>query len=161
MYPGYRLFDDEGTETKEKYIIKNGNLLTYLSNIKEAKLQNKESTGNGYSQISARNMHIIEGTFSHDKLLKELKDGLYITDYMGASATAISQTTGNISLQIFGFIVENGEIKCGFTPSIMTTNIFELFSNIQEIGNEIDFTRLSSASPELLIKNISIAGNKN
>ena len=38
---------------------------------------------------------------------------------------------------------------------------FELFSNIQEIGNEIDFTRLSSASPELLIKNISIAGNKN
>lgn len=160
LYPGYRLFDDEGTETKEKYIIKNGNLLTYLSNIKEAKLQNKESTGNGYSQISARNMHIIEGTISHDKLLKELNDGLYITDYMGASATAISQTTGNISLQIFGFIVENGKIKCGFTPSIMTTNIFELFSNIQEIGNEIDFTRLSSASPELLIKNISIAGKK-
>ena len=55
---------------------------------------------------------------------------------------------------------ENGKIKCGFTPSIMTTNIFELFSNIQEIGNEIDFTRLSSASPELLIKNISIAGKK-
>ena len=82
------------------------------------------------------------------------------TKGMGASATAISQTTGNISLQIFGFIVENGKIKCGFTPSIMTTNIFELFSNIQEIGNEIDFTRLSSASPELLIKNISIAGKK-
>ena len=40
LYPGYRLFDDEGTETKEKYIIKNGNLLTYLSNIKEAKLHN-------------------------------------------------------------------------------------------------------------------------
>ena len=61
---------------------------------------------------------------------------------------------------VLSIIVENGKIKCGFTPSIMTTNIFELFSNIQEIGNEIDFTRLSSASPELLIKNISIAGKK-
>ena len=37
--------DDEGTETKEKYIIKNGNLLTYLSNIKEAKFFGKEYAG--------------------------------------------------------------------------------------------------------------------
>ena len=33
-----------------------------------------------------------------------------------ASNTAISTTTGNISIQIFGFVVENGKIKCGFNP---------------------------------------------
>ena len=79
---------------------------------------------------------------------------------MGASSTAISQTTGKISIQIFGYIVKDGKITCGFSPSIMTTTIFELLSSVKEIGNDISFTNLSSASPELLIENISIAGNK-
>ncbi len=159
-YPGYRLFDDEGTETKDKSIVKDGKLITYLSNIKEAKINNSKSTGNGYEYITTSNMHIQEGNKTHEEMLKKLNNGIYITDYMGASSTSISQTTGKISLQVFGFIVENGKIICGFSPSIMTTTIFELFSNIKEIGNDISFTNLSSASPELLIENISIAGSK-
>lgn len=159
-YPGYRLFDDEGTETKEKYIVKEGKLITYLSNIKEAKINNKKSTGNGYEYIKTSNMHIEEGKTNHEEMLHKLNNGLYITDYMGALSTSISQTTGKISLQVFGFIVEDGKIKYGFSPCIMTTTIFELLSNVKDIGNEISFTNLSSASPELLIENISIAGNK-
>ena len=38
--PGYRLFDDEGTETKKKMIVENGILKSYFSNIKEAKINN-------------------------------------------------------------------------------------------------------------------------
>lgn len=159
-YPGYRLFDNEGTETKEKSIVKDGKLVTYLSNIKEAKMNNSKSTGNGYESIMTRNMHIQEGNISPKEMLQRLNNGLYITDYMGASSTAISQTTGKISIQIFGYIVKDGRITCGFSPSIMTTTIFELLSNVKEIGNDISFTNLSSASPELLIENISIAGNK-
>lgn len=78
---------------------------------------------------------------------------------MGAMSTSIDTNTGNISLQIFGLIVENGKIKNGFEPSVMTTSIFELLSNVEEIGNSIDFSELSSASPELLIRNISIAAS--
>src|SRR5699024_8731554 len=55
-YPGATIFDDEGTETEKKEIIKDGVLKTYLYNIKEAKEQNKKTTGNGYSSISTRNM---------------------------------------------------------------------------------------------------------
>ena len=41
-YPGYRLFDDEGTKTKKKALIEKGKVLSFLYNIKEAKIKNIE-----------------------------------------------------------------------------------------------------------------------
>ena len=155
--PGYRLFDDEGTLTKKKTIIEKGVLKNYLYNIKEAKIKEIESTGNGYGNIETRNMYVKEGNKSFDELLKDLKDGVYITDYMGSSNTSINTVNGDISIQIFGFVVEDGKIVSGIEPSIMTTTIFELFSNIEEIGNDTLFMSPSVASPSIYIKNISIA----
>lgn len=160
-YPGATIFDDEGTETEKKEIIKDGVLKTYLYNIKEAKEQNKKTTGNGYSSISTRNMYIKPGDKTLEEMMKKLKNGIYITDCMGSMNTAINPNTGNISLQIFGFIIENGEIKCGFEPSVMTTTIFELLSNIEEIENQVTFIKQSVGSPCLLVKDISIAGSEN
>lgn len=157
--PGYRLFDDEGTETKKKMIVENGILKSYFSNIKEAKINNIKSTGNGYGSISTRNMFINPSNTTSQDIFKELKNGIYITDYMGASNTSISATTGNISLQIFGFIIEDGKIKSGFNPCIMTTSIFELFNNVKLIGDTLEFTNTKAASPILLIENISVASS--
>jgi PmbA protein len=156
-YPGYRLFDNEGTLTYKKDIIEKGKLKTILYNIKEAKIKNTKSTGNGYQSISTKNMYVIPGNLSDKELIKKLSNGIYITDYMGASGTSINTVNGNISLQIFGFVVKNGEITSGIEPSIMTTTIFELLSNIEEISKELNFTMTSTASPALLINDISIA----
>lgn len=156
-YPGYCLFDDEGTRTYKKDIIKDGVIKTEISNIKEAKIKNTNSTGNAYGGIGTRNMYIEPGTKSLNELLKELDDGIYITDYMGASGTSINTVTGNISLQIFGFRVKDGKIISGIEPCIMSTSIFELLSNIREVGEDLQFIRTSSASPSLLIDSISIA----
>ena len=158
-YPGYSKFDIEWTKTYKKVIVENGLLRSYLYDIREAKQQAVESTGNNYNGIDTRNMYILPGELSKEEILKKLNNGLYITDYMGAMSTSIDTNTGNISLQIFGLIVEDGKIKNGFEASIMTTSIFELLSNVEEVGNSIEFSKLSSASPELLIRNISIAAN--
>ena len=40
----------------------------------------------------------------------------------------------------------------------MTTTIFELFSHVEEIGKDLNFTRESVASPSLYVRDISIAG---
>lgn len=159
-YPGATIFDDEGTETEKKEIIKDGVLKTYLYNIKEAKEQNQKTTGNGYSSISTRNMYIKPGDKTLEEMMKKLKNGIYITDCMGSMNTAVNPNTGNISLQIFGFIIENGEINCGFEPSVMTTTIFELLSNIEEIENQVTFIKQSVGSPCLLVKDISIASSE-
>lgn len=156
-FPGYRLFDDEGTKTFKKFIIENGVIKTELFNIKEAKLKNVASTGNGYGNIETRNMYLLPGKNSLEELLKKLDNGIYITNYMEASGTSINCTTGNISIQIFGFIVENGKIKSGFEPCIMTTTIFELLSNIEDLSDKLCFTNIKTSSPALLINDISIS----
>lgn len=156
-YPGYCLFDDEGTRTCKKSIINNGIFKTELTNIKEAKIKKVESTGNAYGNIGTRNMYIVPKEKNLNQLLKELSNGIYITDYMGALGTSINSVNGNISLQVFGFIVKNGEIVSGIEPCIMTTTIFELLSNVREIGSDLQFVKTSTASPSLLIDNISIA----
>jgi PmbA protein len=157
-FPGYRLFDDEGTLTYKKTVVEEGKLKTQFYDIKEALLINSKSTGNGYQSISTRNMYVVPGKNNDQELIKKLNNGIYITDYMGASGTSINTVNGNISLQIFGFIVKNGEIISGIEPAIMTTTIFELLSNIDEISKDLKFTMTSTASPSLLIKDISIAG---
>ena len=76
---------------------------------------------------------------------------------MGASGTCINSNSGNISIQIFGYIIENGKIICAFEPTIMTTTIFELFSNVKYIGDDLKFTSQAVGAPSLYIENISIA----
>lgn len=157
-YPGFTLFDDDGVQTKKKQIIENGILKTFLYNIKEAKLAKTKSTGNSFGEIGTRNLYLEPGKSDKEKLLLNMKDGLYITDYMGSANTAIDISTGNISIQIFGLIIENGKIKCGFEPCVLTTTFEELFNNIEEIGNDLEFFSSKAASPSLYIKNISITG---
>lgn len=156
-YPGYTIFDKEGTDTYNKIIIENGVLKTYLYDIKESKIENIESTGNNYGQISTRNMYIKPSDKNVKELLKLMNDGIYIIDMMGASGTSINESTGNISIQVFGYIIKNGKIMSGFHPAVMSTTIYELLSNIEEIGNDVTYRRKDIGSPSLYIKNISVA----
>lgn len=156
-YPGYKLFDDEGTKTYKKDIMKKGVIKTYLYNIKEAKMASTKSTGNSYQDSITRNMYVLPGKKSVSELLKDLNNGIYIVDYMSSGGTTVNTVNGDISLQVFGFIVKDGKLVSGIESSVLTTTIFELFSNIQEIGNDLVFTSKAAASPSMLIKDISIA----
>ncbi len=157
QYPGYIIFDKEGVPTFNKEIVKNGILKTYLYDNKEAKQNNTNSTGNSYGNINTRNMYILPGKLSLKELQQKMENGIYITSKMGAMGTSINESTGNISIQIFGFIIKDGKISGGFTPAVMSTTIFELLSNIEEIGNDLSFKRKSTGAPSLYIKDISIA----
>lgn len=156
-YPGYRLFDDEGTKTCKKEIVNRGEIKTFLYDIKEAKLKNVEPTGNRFEGIATRNMYVLPGDKTDQELIASIQKGIYIVDYMGSMGTSINTVTGTISIQVFGFVVENGKIISGFNPAVLTTTIFELLSNIKEISSELKFTKLTAASPTILIENISIA----
>ena len=156
-YPGHTLFDKEGTETYNKIIVDKGIIKDYLYDIKEAKLVNRKSTGNNYGLINTRNMYIKPTNTSVEKLLEMMQDGIYITDKMGASGTSMNETTGSISIQIFGFLIKNGKIVSGFEPAIMTTTIFEILSNIENIGNDLTFNRKDIGCPSIYVSNIYIA----
>ena len=156
--PGYRIFDEEGTFTYDKEIVSKGIINTYLYDNKEALKVNKESTGNCFNSLT-RNAYIKKGNLSYEKLIEKMNNGIIITETMGSSNSAINISNGNISLQVFGYIVEDGKIKSGLKPSILTTDIFELLGNIDEIGNDLNFNNTSLSAPSVLIKNITITNN--
>lgn len=157
--PGYVTFDNEGTTTNNKVIVENGVLKTYLYNNKSALDDNKKSTGNNFGPTITRNMYLNKGTKSYDELIKTMKNGLIIEDYMGSSSSAVDILTGDISIQIIGLIVKDGKIENGYVPCILSSNIFEIFKNVSEIGNDLKFTSTTSGAPSILVKDINIAGN--
>ena len=158
-YPSYNKFDNEGTETYKKTIVENGVLKMFLYNNKEAIIDNKKSTGNGYGSIDVRNIYIVPGKKTEKELLKDLNNGLYIKDYQSTGGVVLNPTTGAISVQITGVIVKNGIMVDSFETCILTTTIFELLSNIIDISNTIEFKRANSGAPSLHIKDMSISSN--
>lgn len=155
-YIGKRLFDDEGTKTYYKEIVKDGVFITKLYNNKMAIKENTKSTGNSFN---TRNMYIVPGSIDKEKLLKELNSGIYITNIEGLHA-GINDTTGDISLQAEGYIIKDGKKEECLNMIILSTNIFELFNNIIDIGNDLEFFSVKGGAPSLLIENITVAGNK-
>ncbi len=153
---GTRLFDSEGVKTYYKEIVGKGVFKTILYNKKYAAKDFVNSTGNAYG---VRNVYIKPGKKDFNELLSVLNDGIYVRNLQGVHS-GINHLTGDISLQCEGFVVESGKITRPLNQIILSTNIFELFSNVKEIGNDLEFFSSNGGAPSLLIENITIAGKE-
>jgi PmbA protein len=159
-------FDDEGVAAYKKDIINEGRLTNLLYNLKTAKKDNVKSTGNarkGYKSpvgISAYNMYIQNGEKSYEDMLKNMGEGLIITELQGlhSGANAIS---GDFSLSARGYYVQNGEISFPVEQITVSGNFYNLLKDVDELASDLKFSFPGSAyvgSPSLLIKNLKVAG---
>jgi len=153
---GTRQFDDDGVKTYKKNIIEDGVFKTELYNKKYAKKDNTVSTGNSFG---VRNMYLLPGSNTENDLIKALNKGIYIERLMGLHS-GINHLTGDISVQCEGFLIENGQKTKALNQIILSTNIFELFNNIDEIANNLEFFGSNGGAPSILAKNITIAGKE-
>ena len=137
-----RSFDDEGTPTVKKYLIRDGILGEYLYNQAEALLAGKKSTGNGFKSsyrsvpaIGVTNLKLIGEEKSREMLIEELQDGLYITacDGMFAGADPVS---GDFSLISKGYLVKNGKLDRAVNQIAVAGNFYDMLKNIRGIAND-------------------------
>lgn len=152
---GKRLFDDRGTKTSYKEIIKNGVFKTILYDEKTANIDKTKLTGNDYGRISVRNLYLKPGRKSLDDILKENNDIIMISSVSGLHA-GVNITNGNISLQSEGYILKDGT-RTSIKLFVLATDIFELLNNIKEIANDLDNTYQTVSSPSILVENIKIS----
>ena len=133
-----RPFDDEGTPSQKLTLIKDGVLMTYLSDVYTANKLDIPNTAsankNGYAGIprpSLSQIQIEAGDASNEELLEELGTGLIIE-------SAVFPMAGtNISQQVdVGFWVENGEIKHPVKNTMLGTTVYDLLMNIKLVGKE-------------------------
>lgn len=159
----FRYFDDEGVATNKKFIIKKGNLETYIYTLQTAAIDGVEPTGNGIrgsgkAHAELININVKPGKKTFDEMIRTIKEGVYITEFQGLHSGLNSQS-GNFSLQSSGFMIENGKVT---TPlSLVTTagNLVDLFNNIKCLSNDSEFIIGSATTtPSVYIKKLSISG---
>jgi PmbA protein len=153
-------FDSEGVPTKEKTIIENGEFKTFLYNLKTAKKEGKESTGNASGRgIAPINLLVESGEKSFDELLKELNNGIIITSLEGLHSGA-NPISGEFSLGAQGLKVENGEIVSGVEQITISGNFLEMMKKVEQVGNDMWISFGGTITPSVIISEIDIAGNE-
>ena len=144
-----RPYDSEGVLTQKKDIIKDGILKTYLLDTYAARKLKSKCTGNGV----LTNI-IVSSRKPETDLLKNMTDGLYITDMMGSGANSL---TGDYSRGAFGYLIKNGEIQYPVTEITVASNLLQMFENIVSLGDDVD-NRNRIRTGSMLIDNITIGG---
>ena len=98
-------------------------------------------------------MFIENGSFSVNEIIKNIKDGFYVTDLIGQGVNLI---TGDYSRGAGGFKIEDGNITFPINEVTIADNLKDMFSRMI-IANDLDF-KYSINSPTILIEGMKIAG---
>ena len=155
-------FDDEGVPTSYKEIIQDGVLKTYLYNLKTAYKDGVSSTGNGVKGsykgtvgISSFNLYIKPSDKSFDKMIENIKEGIFITDFAGLHS-GLNTISGDFSLAGEGFYIKDGKIDKPLNQITISGNFFELLKNIKDIANDIKFSFSSVGSPSIMVEGLKV-----
>ena len=88
------------------------------------------------------------------EIIGDIKEGLLVTEFLGFGVNLV---TGDFSRGASGMWIENGELTFPVEEITVAGNLKDMFSNISEIGNDLEF-RGAIASPTLRIDGMTIAG---
>jgi PmbA protein len=153
-------FDGEGIPTRKTVVVENGVLKSYLLNTYTAKKLGLETTANasrglaGTPGIGPGNYFLQPGTKTPKQLIGEIKDGLYVTEFLGHGANLV---TGDYSRGASGLWIVNGELAYPVEEITVAGNLKDVFMNISEIANDLEF-RGSVASPTIRIDGLTVGG---
>ena len=124
---GYYPYDVEGVKTRKNQIVKNGELVSFL-------------TGNARSSISDQpivrmsNTYLEPGDLSFEELIEDIKDGIYLKGSRGGQVD-----TGKGIFQFNAaeaYKIENGELKDHFRDVSLSGNILETLKSVDGIGSD-------------------------
>jgi PmbA protein len=156
-----RPFDGEGVKSAPLTVIEKGVLKTYVCDSYSARRLNTKVTGNsgrGYTSapsVSSSNLFLKNGKDNPKDIIKSVKNGLYLTEMFGSGVNSV---TGDFSQGASGFWIENGEITFPVQEITIAGNVLKTLQNVQAIGNDLSFKLGSTASPTLLISEMTVGG---
>ena len=153
-------YDGEGIPTRRTVVVENGVLKSYLLNTYTAKKLKLETTGNasrglaGTPGISPGNYFLQAGKKTPQEMIAEIKDGLYVTEFLGHGANLV---TGDYSRGASGLWIVNGELAYPVEEITVAGNLKDIFKNISEVASDLEF-RGSVASPTIRIDGLTVGG---
>jgi len=153
-------FDGEGVPSRRTVVIENGVLKSYLLNTYTAKKLGLKTTGNasrglaGTPGIGPGNYFLQPGRKTPKQIIAQIPEGLYVTEFLGHGVNLV---TGDYSRGASGLWISGGELTYPVEEITVAGNLKELFFNISEIGNDLEF-RGSVASPTIRVDGLIVGG---
>ena len=136
---GSRLFDTEGTATKDAPIIENGVVKQYFVNTYNSEKMGIPATVEDISRpclmpfIKGRDLQDTEKEVSLEDLLKLAQNGILVTGFNGGNCNPV---TGDFSYGIEGFAFSKGRITHPVREMLITGNILELWNSLMAAGTD-------------------------
>ncbi|MFH1452979.1 MAG: TldD/PmbA family protein [Armatimonadota bacterium] len=141
--PGYYEYDDEGVPSQKTYLIEDGVLSGRLHNRKTALNFGEPITGNARAEnfsfepiIRMSNIYIDNGNSTFERLLKYIKNGLYIIGAKGGQTGGDVYTFGAQA----GYMIEDGKLTKMVRDINLSGNLFETLKNITGIADDLTFS---------------------
>ncbi|MDO5850102.1 MAG: TldD/PmbA family protein [Methanobacteriaceae archaeon] len=137
---GYYAYDVEGVKSSKTQLVKDGELVSYLSSRETASKFGAKSSGNARSSISDQpivrmsNTYLNPGDMSFEELIEDIKDGIYLKGSRGGQVD-----TGKGIFQFNAdeaFKIENGELTTHFRDVSLSGNILETLKGVDGIGSD-------------------------
>ena len=158
----FRKFDEEGRPTQRNVLVENGVLKSYLHNTSTSKKLNQRPTGNaGIVYPTPWKIEVKRGDYSFDEMVKELKEGLIVTNTWYTRYTSFVEGTFSTIPRDAIFYVKNGKIE-GFAKDLrINSNFLDFFKNIEAIEKRQEEVKwwesfLPVKTPSLLVKKVLV-----
>ena len=154
-----RPFDGEGVATSAFKIIENGRLNEWLLNTSAARQLGLETNGHGSRGlsnppgISTSNVALMAGSETPDALMKQAGKGLLVMEMFGPS---LNPTTGDYSVGVSGFAIENGERTTPVSEVTIAGNLRNVFASLiaaSDLVHDYD-----TNAPTILVEGLTVAG---
>ncbi|KZB66347.1 modulator protein [Thalassospira lucentensis] len=152
-------FDAEGVANEKRHLIENGVLKTWIMDLRSARQLGLKSTGNasrGAGSLpgpSTTNLYMEPGTISPADMIKDIKQGLYITEMIGSSVNGV---TGDYSRGASGFWIENGELAYPVSEITVAGNLKDMFRTAIP-ANDLTF-KYGTNAPTIRVDGMTLAG---
>jgi PmbA protein len=151
---GSRPFDGEGLACHRRNLIDNGVLTGWVLDLRSARQLGLPPTGQGSrGGPSTSNVYLPAGTLSPEEQMKDIAQGLYVTELIGSS---VNNVTGDYSRGASGFWIENGELTYPVSEITIAGNLKDMFRTITPASN-LEF-RSSVNAPNCRVEGLTIAG---
>ncbi len=156
---GSKPVDGEGLAPKRRRLIDKGVLTSWVLDLRSARQLGLASTGHAARGTSSppspstTNVYMEAGTIAQAAMIKGIKRGLYVTEFIGSGVNGV---TGDYSRGAAGFMIEDGELAYPVSEVTVAGNLIEMF--LHTIPADDLVFRHGTDAPTLRIDGCTIAG---
>ena len=141
---GFYLYDDEGVQARERYLIRNGIINELLLNreygLRIGKKSNAAARASSWNRepiVRMANTYLAPGDYRFEELLEDIKLGVYIKSFNEWNIDDRRFQQRYIGRE--AYLIKDGEIKEPVRKPILEITTRGLWSSVDAIGNYMEF----------------------